>query len=209
VSTIREDSAILYPKYFEVGSWRQQRRASPNCIIGDCIRSSAADENSALATTNDKPGKRVLGSLHKSFRDRIIETTCYSSVACLKNADRIICSVPFLVKKRYFQSIESLLSRRRPHLFRQHNTNLDMFSFVSRASPSLNPEKASKMIVLAKTGLRRLSTGASKQRSFMSSMTQLAPEEDCHFTLILGKPGGGKGTISGKILKVQILFLYS
>jgi len=56
------------------------------------------------------------------------------------------------------------------------------------------------MIVLAKTGLRRLST-APKQRSFMSSMTVSAPEEDCHFALILGKPGGGKGTISGKILK--------
>lgn len=35
----------------------------------------------------------------------------------------------------------------------------------------------------------------------MSSMTVSAPEEDAHFALILGKPGGGKGTISGKILK--------
>jgi len=35
----------------------------------------------------------------------------------------------------------------------------------------------------------------------MSSMTVAAPEEDCHFALILGKPGGGKGTISGKVLK--------
>jgi hypothetical protein len=33
-------------------------------------------------------------------------------------------------------------------------------------------------------------------------MTAAAPDEDCHFALILGKPGGGKGTISGKILKV-------
>lgn len=35
----------------------------------------------------------------------------------------------------------------------------------------------------------------------MSSLSLAAPEEDCHFALILGKPGGGKGTISGKILK--------
>jgi nucleoside-triphosphate--adenylate kinase len=36
----------------------------------------------------------------------------------------------------------------------------------------------------------------------MSSMTVQAPDEESHFALILGKPGGGKGTISGKILKV-------
>jgi hypothetical protein len=36
-------------------------------------------------------------------------------------------------------------------------------------------------------------------------MTVSAPEEDAHFALILGKPGGGKGTISGKILKVWAL----
>mmetsp|Transcript_12556 Transcript_12556/g.19444 ORF Transcript_12556/g.19444 Transcript_12556/m.19444 type:complete len:264 (+) Transcript_12556:179-970(+) len=38
-------------------------------------------------------------------------------------------------------------------------------------------------------------------RSFMSTMSLSHPEEDSHFLLILGKPGGGKGTISGKILK--------
>jgi ribosomal protein S27E len=38
----------------------------------------------------------------------------------------------------------------------------------------------------------------------MSSMTVTSPEEDTHFALILGKPGGGKGTISGKILKVSV-----
>ena len=58
------------------------------------------------------------------------------------------------------------------------------------------------MIALAKTGLRRFAT-APKQRNFMSSMTLSAPEDDAHFALILGKPGGGKGTISGKILKVR------
>ena len=43
------------------------------------------------------------------------------------------------------------------------------------------------------------------QRSkHMSTMPQAAsvPNEESHFALILGKPGGGKGTISGKILKV-------
>jgi len=36
----------------------------------------------------------------------------------------------------------------------------------------------------------------------MSSAQLMEAEEDSHFALILGKPGGGKGTISGKILKV-------
>jgi hypothetical protein len=40
-------------------------------------------------------------------------------------------------------------------------------------------------------------------RHFMSSMTVASPQEENHFALILGKPGGGKGTISGKILKVN------
>jgi hypothetical protein len=35
-------------------------------------------------------------------------------------------------------------------------------------------------------------------------MTVASPEEENHFALILGKPGGGKGTISGKILKVGV-----
>jgi len=34
----------------------------------------------------------------------------------------------------------------------------------------------------------------------MSTLSQAAPDDDCRFLLILGKPGGGKGTISGKIL---------
>ena len=41
------------------------------------------------------------------------------------------------------------------------------------------------------------------QRSFMSSMPLTQAAEDNHFLLILGKPGGGKGTISKKILKVS------
>ena len=66
----------------------------------------------------------------------------------------------------------------------------------------LRPKKIGAMTTsMTRTGLRRFAT-ASKQRNFMSSMTVSAPEEDAHFALILGKPGGGKGTISGKILKV-------
>mmetsp|Transcript_35984 Transcript_35984/g.74808 ORF Transcript_35984/g.74808 Transcript_35984/m.74808 type:complete len:254 (-) Transcript_35984:184-945(-) len=38
-------------------------------------------------------------------------------------------------------------------------------------------------------------------RSFMSTQAASFPEEEAQMVLILGKPGGGKGTISGKILK--------
>ena len=34
-------------------------------------------------------------------------------------------------------------------------------------------------------------------------MMEAEAEEESRFALILGKPGGGKGTISGKILKVS------
>jgi hypothetical protein len=37
----------------------------------------------------------------------------------------------------------------------------------------------------------------------MSTQALASPHEDSHMMLILGKPGGGKGTISGKILKVR------
>jgi hypothetical protein len=57
---------------------------------------------------------------------------------------------------------------------------------------------------LSRSSLREFSS-ASKLRNFMSSMTAAAPDEEGHFALILGKPGGGKGTISGKILKVRLL----
>ena len=43
-------------------------------------------------------------------------------------------------------------------------------------------------------------------RTYMSTLTQAAPHDDeCLFMLILGKPGGGKGTISEKILKVSYM----
>lgn len=48
---------------------------------------------------------------------------------------------------------------------------------------------------------------AVQSKTSMSTMTayeeETAPSEESHFALILGKPGGGKGTISGKILKVR------
>lgn len=42
---------------------------------------------------------------------------------------------------------------------------------------------------------------AATQRSFMSTQPVNAPEEESSMMLMLGKPGGGKGTISNKILK--------
>jgi energy-coupling factor transporter ATP-binding protein EcfA2 len=38
----------------------------------------------------------------------------------------------------------------------------------------------------------------------MSTMPNAMAAEENHFLLILGKPGGGKGTISKKILRVSI-----
>jgi nucleoside-triphosphate--adenylate kinase len=38
------------------------------------------------------------------------------------------------------------------------------------------------------------------RRSFMSTQAQSAPEEQTNMVLILGAPGGGKGTISNKVL---------
>lgn len=37
----------------------------------------------------------------------------------------------------------------------------------------------------------------------MSTQALAEPEQESNILLILGKPGGGKGTISGKILKVS------
>ena len=76
-----------------------------------------------------------------------------------------------------------------------------MYSCVQR-SYAIRGDKGSQMLLHQTTRLRRAFSSGSKQRSFMSSMIAAAPEEEGHFALILGKPGGGKGTISGKILKV-------
>ena len=44
---------------------------------------------------------------------------------------------------------------------------------------------------------------SSAQRSYMSTQPLPSPEEEPHMLLVLGKPGGGKGTICGKLLKVS------
>ena len=47
----------------------------------------------------------------------------------------------------------------------------------------------------------------SKKMSSSPMMMEASAEEESHFALILGKPGGGKGTISGKILQVRFYLL--
>jgi ABC-type Mn2+/Zn2+ transport system ATPase subunit len=61
---------------------------------------------------------------------------------------------------------------------------------------------APKMIIVARTTLARRSV-SGQRHNFLSSLTLSAPEDESRFALILGKPGGGKGTISKKILKVS------
>lgn len=46
----------------------------------------------------------------------------------------------------------------------------------------------------------RVAVRSSIYRTYFSTLQQSAPQEECQFILILGKPGGGKGTISDKIL---------
>mmetsp|Transcript_17440 Transcript_17440/g.26485 ORF Transcript_17440/g.26485 Transcript_17440/m.26485 type:complete len:246 (-) Transcript_17440:143-880(-) len=46
----------------------------------------------------------------------------------------------------------------------------------------------------------RVAVRQSISRTYFSTLQQPAPQEESHFILILGKPGGGKGTISNKIL---------
>jgi len=49
----------------------------------------------------------------------------------------------------------------------------------------------------------RRSFSTAVKRSYMSTQPVAAPEEEPRMMLILGKPGGGKGTISKKILQVR------
>jgi hypothetical protein len=79
---------------------------------------------------------------------------------------------------------------------------MKMYSVVSTCRSNLSPNKPTNVLLLARAGVKRCYT--SKQRTYMSSMTAQSPDEENRFALILGKPGGGKGTISGKILKVGI-----
>ena len=73
-----------------------------------------------------------------------------------------------------------------------------MSSVVAFRSASLS-RKSSKMILSSRPYVRRVASTSSQ----FSSMPATSTDEDCHFALILGKPGGGKGTISGKLLKVR------
>lgn len=92
------------------------------------------------------------------------------------------------------------------HLCLSQNINIQIATMMMQSAlPRMATLKvgSSSKSVLCRTGLRGFSS-EPKQRNFMSSMTAAAPEEDgSHFALILGKPGGGKGTISNKILKVS------
>jgi len=71
-----------------------------------------------------------------------------------------------------------------------------MSSVVAFRSASLS-RKSSKIILSSRPYFRRVASTSSQ----FSSMPATSTDEDCHFALILGKPGGGKGTISGKLLK--------
>ena len=52
--------------------------------------------------------------------------------------------------------------------------------------------------------LSAISNRSVSSRSMSATpMMEAEAEEESRFALILGKPGGGKGTISGKILKVS------
>ena len=64
--------------------------------------------------------------------------------------------------------------------------------------------RASRNNVALSPPCRIRSSSVAVKRSYMSTQTLLAPEEDPRMMLILGKPGGGKGTISNKILKVRV-----
>lgn len=57
--------------------------------------------------------------------------------------------------------------------------------------------------VSVRCALQRAISPCVRHRGFMSTMSVASPEEESHFLLILGKPGGGKGTISKKILHVS------
>jgi len=55
--------------------------------------------------------------------------------------------------------------------------------------------------LLTRNAIVSKSLSTDNDRPMSSMMMEAEAEEETHFALILGKPGGGKGTISGKILK--------
>lgn len=85
---------------------------------------------------------------------------------------------------------------------------------VQFSRAALRCQQPKKAVVSSKTTMMKMMSSASAScprataRHFMSSMTVASPEEENHFALILGKPGGGKGTISGKILQVRCLAMH-
>jgi nucleoside-triphosphate--adenylate kinase len=68
-----------------------------------------------------------------------------------------------------------------------------MNCLISKSTRSLS-RRTGREIFLARSA-------AATQRIFLSTMEASAPDEGQPLALILGKPGGGKGTISNKILK--------
>jgi len=62
---------------------------------------------------------------------------------------------------------------------------------------------AMMMMMSRRTTVQRSSFSTAVKRSYMSTQPVAAPEEEPRMMLILGKPGGGKGTISKKILQVR------
>jgi adenylate kinase len=73
-----------------------------------------------------------------------------------------------------------------------------MYSLVSKCSP-FSSRATQRIIFVARSNAKRCP--AIRKHSYLSTMAASSPDESNHFALILGKPGGGKGTISKKILK--------
>lgn len=118
-------------------------------------------------------------------------------------------------KRRLFRSTRSRSSDSIPltHSHQSHTllpiTTTIMLAAVQHVSKSAllrNSNHTTTNYAIRRCGCsHRPSTVTAGSRHFMSSMTVERPAEENHFALILGKPGGGKGTISGKILKVRAL----
>jgi hypothetical protein len=77
-----------------------------------------------------------------------------------------------------------------------------MFSVLSVRVVQTAANTARGNLLLCQTSRCRSYTSFVAARSFMSTQALASPDEDAQMMLILGKPGGGKGTISGKMLKV-------
>lgn len=78
-----------------------------------------------------------------------------------------------------------------------------MFSFVTLSVRAVggNTHARPMMPMMRRTFVVSTTTSSCTQRNYMSTQPLSSPEEESQMLLILGKPGGGKGTISGKLLK--------